>query len=212
MDVKLISWPSLGAEKLCGMAAAECYQGKNFDKSLDVALGGGHLSIAEHATFTFHITDVSRVLLAQLTRHRIASFSVQSQRYCGVTNQCVIPDTVNDHDYGRQFSAVFDAAYELYSEMVANGVPDEDARYIIPQGTTCRLMMTMNIRELRHFFSLRTCNRAQWEIRDLADEMLKQCKKVAPRLFEGAGCGCVNGHCPEGRKSCGHPRKESEWE
>lgn len=212
MDVKLISWPSLGAEKLCGMAAAECYQGKNFDKSLDVALGGGHLSIAEHATFTFHITDVSRVLLAQLTRHRIASFSVQSQRYCGVTNQCVIPDTVNDHDYGRQFSAVFDAAYELYSEMVANGVPDEDARYIVPQGTTCRLMMTMNIRELRHFFSLRTCNRAQWEIRDLADEMLKQCKKVAPRLFEGAGCGCVNGHCPEGGKSCGHPRKESEWE
>lgn len=91
--------------------------------------------------------------------------------------------------------------------MINAGVPAEDARYILPQGITTKLYMTMNARELRHFFSLRCCTRAQWEIRALADEMLRLCKEVAPALFEDAGPGCVRGKCPEGEKSCGHPRR-----
>ena len=91
---------------------------------------------------------------------------------------------------------------DLYNAMVTEGIPEEDARFIIPQGITCKLMMTANARELRHFFSLRCCNRAQWEIRELANEMLRQCKEVAPVLFADAGPGCVRGACPEGAKSC----------
>ena len=211
MNVKLLRYTP-APDELCGYAAGMCYNARSPMRALDSAMSGGHFSVLEHASFTFEIDDVSRVLLAQLTRHRLASFSVQSQRYCGVNGQCIIPQTVIDHDYDRAFSTMCDSAYELYKEMVANGVPEEDARYIIPQGVTCKLVMTMNVRELRHFFSLRTCNRAQWEIRDLADAMLRICKQTAPVLFEGAGCGCVTGHCPEGRRSCGKPRKESDWE
>ena len=211
MNVSLISYTPAAAA-LCGGAAGTCYNAKSPYRALDSAMQGGHYSVLEHASFSFEISDVSRVLLAQLTRHRLASFSVQSQRYCGANNQCVIPNTVTFGDYGREFIAMWNAAYRLYTEMVAAGIPEEDARYIIPQGSTCKLVMTMNARELRHFFALRTCNRAQWEIRELADQMLKLCKKAEPVLFEGAGCGCVNGHCPEGRRSCGKPRKESEWE
>lgn len=211
MNVQLLRY-TLNPDTIAGVAAGICYNAKSPSRALDSAMHGGHYSVLEHAVFTFAIDDVSRVLLAQLTRHRLASFSVQSQRYCGANKQCVIPNTVDEHDYVRAFSTVWDAAYSLYEEMVAAGIPEEDARYIIPQGVTCKLIMTMNARELRHFFALRTCNRAQWEIRELADEMLKLCKKAAPALFEGAGCGCVSGHCPEGRRSCGKPRHESEWE
>lgn len=211
MNVQLLRY-TLNPDTIAGVSAAICYDAKSPARALSSAMDGGHYSVLEHAVFTFAIDDVSRVLLAQLTRHRLASFSVQSQRYCGANKQCVIPETVLIHDYAREFSAMCDAAYRLYEEMVAAGIPEEDARYIIPQGTTCKLVMTMNARELRHFFSLRTCNRAQWEIRELADMLLRECKKVAPKLFEGAGCGCVNGHCPEGRRSCGKPRYESEWE
>lgn len=211
MNVKLLRYTP-APEELCGYAAGMCYNARSPMRALDSAMSGGHFSVLEHACFTFEVDDVSRVLLAQLTRHRLASFSVQSQRYCGANAQCVIPQTVIDHDYDRAFSTMWNSAYELYKEMVNAGIPEEDARYIIPQGVTCKLVMTMNVRELHHFFALRTCNRAQWEIRDLADEMLKICKKTAPVLFEGAGCGCVTGHCPEGRRSCGKPRKESDWE
>lgn len=89
--------------------------------------------------------------------------------------------------------------------MVADGVPEEDARFIIPEGIATRLMLTMNVRELRHFFSLRSCNRAQWEIRALANAMYALCYAAVPKLFEDAGPGCVRGACPEGRRSCGHP-------
>jgi thymidylate synthase (FAD) len=100
---------------------------------------------------------------------------------------------------------------ELYQKMVDAGVPCEDARYVTPQAITTNLVMTMNARELLHFFSLRTCNRAQWEIRKLADEMLKICKKVAPIIFDNAGPGCVIGKCPE-KKPCGYPRNSKDWE
>ena len=99
----------------------------------------------------------------------------------------------------------------LYQRMVDAGIPAEDARYVTPQAVPTTLIMTMNARELLHFFSLRTCNRAQWEVRHLADEMLTICKRLAPRIFGHAGPGCVTGKCPE-KKPCGHPRDNSEWE
>lgn len=205
MEVRLISCPSMSGDALCDMAAAECYQGDPCGKALRVALKNQHLSVAEHAAFTFRVTGVSRILLAQLTRHRIASYSVQSQRYCGVKPEWVIPQTIKDARYDAEYIAVCDAAYALMQEMMEHGVPAEDARYVIPQGVTCSLIMTMNARELRHFFELRCCNRAQWEIRDMACQMLNQCKIAAPKLFENAGPGCLRTGCPESKMSCGKP-------
>lgn len=170
-------------------------------------IGMGHESVLEHASFTFGVEGVSRVLLAQLTRHRLASFSVQSQRYCGANMELVIPDSMCIPELVDDIVAVRRAVEELYSKAVGFGVPEEDARYLTLQAGTTRLMVTMNVRELRHFFSLRCCRRAQWEIREMADEMLAICKQIAPALFEDAGPGCVRGHCPEGEKSCGKPRR-----
>ena len=220
MNVQLLSYTPASSD-LCGYAAGICYNAKSPSRALDGAMQGGHYSVLEHACFTFLIDGVSRALLAQLTRHRIASFSVQSQRYVSMADQFdyVIPPSivalgecaVNEYKYQMQ------RMHEWYREWQerlggASEEANEDARFVLPNAVTTKLVLTMNARELRHFFSLRTCNRAQWEIRELADEMLRLCKKTAPVLFEDAGPGCVNGHCPEGRRSCGKPRKESDWE
>lgn len=206
MKVTLVRYTA-DPEQLCGQAAALCYNGKNPLKSLKVAMDGGHESVLEHASFTFLIEDVSRVLLAQLTRHRLASFSVQSQRYCGCNLEDVtIPQSIKDKRFGGSVTLMMQKVTDLYDAMIKEGVPAEDARFLVPQGVKCRLMMTANARELRHFYSLRCCNRAQWEIRQLADEMLRLCKEVAPVLFANAGAGCVRGACPEGAKSCGKVR------
>lgn len=195
-------------EVLTGMAAALCYNGKNLDAARDRAMGSGHESVAEHCTFTFLVEGVSRVLLAQLTRHRLASYSVQSQRYCGVEPEWIVPPKIKEKGFELTYLKRCDECYDTFCDMVKCGVDDEDARYVIPQGVQCRLMVTMNVRELRHFFSLRCCNRAQWEIRALADEMLRLCREVAPVLFADAGPGCVLGNCPEGAKSCGKPKRD----
>lgn len=202
MKVSLIRH-TLSPEELVGLAAALCYDGKNIDAARKTAMSAGHESVAEHASFTFLVEGVSRVLLAQITRHRLASFSVQSQRYCGVEPEWIVPPEVKAKGFELTYLKRCDECYETFCDMVKCGVPDEDARYVIPQGVQCRLMVTMNIRELRHFFGLRCCERAQWEIRNLADEMLALCAEKAPGLFWDAGPGCVRGHCPEGAKSCG---------
>ena len=203
MDVTLIRY-TLFADKLCGEAAALCTDFKGDPiKALKGAMASGHESVCEHAAFTFYIEGVSRVLLAQLARHRIASFSVQSQRYCGCDPTDVIqPESFEDKRFTGSVKALLGKVEDLYNAMVTEGVPEEDARFIVPQGITCKLIMTMNARELRHFFALRCCNRAQWEIRELANEMLRQCKEVSPVLFADAGAGCVRGACPEGTRSC----------
>lgn len=195
-------------DELCARAAAVCYAAKDTMKSLEHALASGHDSVAEHASFTLLIEGVSRVLLAQITRHRIASFSVQSQRYCGADHGMVIPDSVAIADLVDDLVELRRKAKNAYQKAVDMGVPAEDARYFTLQGGHTKMIMTMNARELRHFFSLRCCNRAQWEIRELADEMLRLCKEAAPRLFADAGPGCVRGHCPEGKRTCGKPRRE----
>lgn len=206
MNVRLIAHTP-NPDELCARAAAVCYAAKAARKSLEHALASGHDSVAEHATFTFLIEGVSRALLAQLTRHRIASFSVQSQRYVDMSRfDFVMPPSIQAHPTLRQeFFELIDRIKSFYDAAVEEGIPKEDARFVLPNACGTQITMTMNARELRHFFSLRCCNRAQWEIRELADEMLKLCKEVAPMLFADAGPGCVRGKCPE-KRPCGNPR------
>lgn len=175
----------------------------------------GHESVLEHASFTFGIEGVSRVLLAQITRHRLASFSVQSQRYVSYEQGFgyVVPPKIEAlgeeavAEYERQM-AQLQAWYVDWQEKLGTGEgSNEDARFILPGACETRMMLTMNVRELRHFFNLRMCSRAQWEIRALAAEMHRLCLEVAPVLFADAGPACLRGTCPEGEKSCGKRAK-----
>lgn len=206
MTVELIEWPSMGAE-LAGEAAAVCTDGKHPEKSLLHSMESGHESVLEHLSYTFCIQGVSRVLLAQLTRHRIASFSVQSQRYVRMKNAEVIePESIQgSEEAGKLFEEITGRAKEAYNRLLDLGIPAEDARYLLPQGVATKLYMTMNARELRHFFALRCCTRAQWEIRDLATVMLHKCQAVTPEVFRDAGPECLRTGCREGRRSCGKP-------
>ena len=211
MKVALIT-STANAEELCGQAAAVSTNSKNPESALRHSLESGHMSILEHAVFTFKIEGLSRVALAQLTRHRLASFVVQSQRYVKLKEpEMVIPESIANSEFYVEAKGIMAEASELYRRMVEAGIPCEDARYVLPQAVETDLVMTMNARELLHFFSLRTCNRAQWEIRKVADEMLKICRQVAPVIFEKAGPGCVRGHCPE-KKACGKPKNEEREE
>lgn len=210
MKVKLIRYTP-EPDRLCGEAAAICTAADSPIRALRGALASGHESVVEHACFTFRVESVSRVLLAQFTRHRLASFSVESQRYCGIAPEWIIPLSIAAAGLKEQYISKCDEAFEFFCELLVAGVPEEDARYVIPQGVACNLIVTMNARELLHFFELRCCNRAQWEIRDLADAMTLMCKAVAPEIFKRAGCACQQGRpCPEGKRSCGHPREVLE--
>lgn len=211
MRVELISHTADPA-RLCGEAAAVCTNSVKPESSLRHSVEAGHESVLEHAVFTFRVEGLSRAALAQLTRHRLASFDVQSQRYVRIHGvDLVMPETIRSSDFYVEAGSLMKDVMNLYHRMVDAGIPAEDARYITPQAVPTVLVMTMNARELRHFFSLRCCNRAQWEIRHLADEMLTICRHVAPELFEGAGPGCVTGYCKE-KKPCGHPRERGEWD
>lgn len=207
MNVMLINCTSNG-EDLAGRAAAMCTQSANWEKSLKHSLESGHESVIEHVTFTFLIEGVSRALLAQLTRHRIGvSFSVLSQRYVDMGEMpMVIPKSIReDKELLNEFGIAMDAVKTFYRKAVERGIPKEDARYCTPQACKTSMIMTMNARELKHFFELRCCNRAQWEIRELADQMLLLCKEKCPMIFRNAGPGCVSGYCRE-KKPCAHPR------
>ena len=211
-------------EKTCALAARMCYSHADVDalkekvsaqdqaKYLDRVISSGHLSVLEHASFTFAVEGVSRVLLAQLTRHRIASFSVQSQRYVSLKDDFyyIVPPKIKAlgdeavSEYEAQMAQMH-TWYTQWQEKLGNTGEgsNEDARFVLPSACETRLTMTMNARELMHFFSLRCCNRAQWEIRRMATQMLMLCREVAPTLFKHAGPSCLNGPCPEGVKTCG---------
>lgn len=217
-------------EKTCALAARTCYSGADYDvlralvSEKDQAaflrriVASGHLSVLEHASFTFGVEGVSRALLAQLTRHRIASFSVQSQRYVSLAEGFgyIIPPRIRAlgadavSEFERQM-ALMQQWYVDWQEKLGSGEgANEDARFVLPNACETHITLTMNARELLHFFSLRCCNRAQWEIRALAREMLRQCKQAAPVIFESAGPGCVSGPCPEGSRSCGQAAQMRE--
>ena len=171
----------------------------------------GHESVLEHVSFTFGVEGVSRVLLAQLTRHRIASFSVQSQRYVSYENGFgyIIPDSITalGEEAVNKFRDQMNTMEKWYADwqkLLGKGEKsNEDARFVLPNACETRIILTMNVRELRHFFSLRMCSRAQWEIRKMAEEMFRLCFETAPALFMNAGPACLRGKCPEGEKSCG---------
>ena len=166
----------------------------------------GHFSTLEHVSFTFAIEGVSRVLTHQLVRHRIASYSQQSQRYVQEHNFAnIMPPSISARPEAKaKFEAINKEIQRLYTEWTEMGIPAEDARYILPNAAETKIVVTMNARALHHFFELRCCSRAQWEIRALAEKMLLEVKKIAPALFENAGPTCVTqGICHEGAMSCG---------
>ena len=167
----------------------------------------GHESPLEHCAFTFGIEGVSRTLLAQLTRHRIASYSVKSQRYVKEDwFEYVTPNSIEEDDMlFLEYIRLMKDIQEFYNSAIKRGIPAEDARYALPNACSTQLIMTFNIRSLLNFFELRCCNRAQWEIRKMADMMLDICKEIAPNIFAKAGASCVRGKCKEGKMSCGQP-------
>ena len=214
---------TLSPEEVVALGARLCYSKARVDDLLDKVeakdqtefvhkiMSMGHDSVLEHASFTFGIEGVSRTLLAQITRHRVASFSVQSQRYVSYEKGFgyIVPPKIEalGADAVAEFERQMDTMHQWYvqwQEKLGTGEGgNEDARFVLPGACETRMMVTMNVRELRHFFSLRMCSRAQWEIRALAAEMHRLCMEVAPTLFENAGPGCLRGACPEGEKTCG---------
>lgn len=175
---------------------------------LGTIMESGHFSTLEHASYTYAVDGVSRALTHQLVRHRIASFNQQSQRYVKFSDDIAVvkPDTVAaDETASRVFDEAIATAQEAYRALIAAGIPAEDARYLLPNAAESKIVITMNVRELLHFFSLRCCNRAQWEIRDMAHRMLELARPTAPFVFADAGAPCVRGACPEGKMSCKNP-------
>jgi thymidylate synthase (FAD) len=173
----------------------------------------GHMSPVEHASFTFVVEGISRACSHQLVRHRLASYSQQSQRYVGEEEfDYLIPPSISED---TELRSLFEDTMEnirkayvfLAQKLVENGstteAAREDARFVLPNATETKIMVTMNARELIHFFSQRLCNRAQWEIRAMALAMLKLVKPIAPTIFRNAGPPCVRGKCPEGTRTCG---------
>ncbi len=247
MKVTLITHTPI-PEKVVASSAKLCYSSATIDTLMDglteeksaafvdMLSEIGHESPIEHASFTFGVEGVSRSLLAQLTRHRMASYSVQSQRY--------VREKMFDYVLPPEIEAIPEAAEEYrkameedqahydrltailkekhLKEMLANGMDEkeanraaekkaiEDARFVLPNACATKLIMTMNARSLMNFFHHRCCNRAQWEIRELAEEMYKLCVEAAPHLFRKAGPKCVNGACPEGKMTCGKAKEVRE--
>jgi thymidylate synthase (FAD) len=199
------------AARLCYSAVAidelkQKLSGADIRVFLDKIMSLGHQSVLEHASFTFGIEGISRVTSHQLVRHRVASYSQQSQRYVSHKERfsAVIPPSIaGQPDMLARFEAQLTALHQAYAEMVEAGIPAEDARYILPNATETKIMVTMNARELLHFFGVRCCERAQWEIREMALEMLKLVKPIASTIFKDAGPGCLTAPCPEGTLTCG---------
>jgi len=181
----------------------------------------GHHSALEHASFTFAVDGISRACSHQLVRHRVASYSQQSQRYVRFASDkgFIMPPKIAANAEARAvFLEAMENARRSYEKLVELGLAEgrtnesvcEDARFVLPNAAETKIVVTMNARELRHFFSLRCCRRAQWEINRLAWTMRQLVLSVAPLLFEGTGPGCMTGGCPEGRMTCGQPWTEEE--
>jgi thymidylate synthase (FAD) len=211
-------------EQTVALAARLCYsdsaigeleekvKGLSIERFLGKILKMGHLSVLEHASFTFGVDGISRVTSHQLVRHRLASYSQQSQRYVKFSApEYVVPETIGrDEERRRRYTDAIDGIFSLYKDFLDAGIPAEDARFLLPNAACTRIILTMNARELLHFFRLRCCERAQWEIREMATEMLVLAKKKAPFIFRTSGPACVTGPCSEGEMTCGRPAEIRE--
>ena len=205
-------------EKLVAAAARLCYSSKevseimdNFtdekiEKFINKLVSLGHESPLEHVSFTFGIEGISRACSHQLVRHRIASYSQKSQRYVKESNfDYVIPPSLEHPADIMYYKHMMWNINEFYKDLIAMGLEPEDARMVLPNACCTSIIVTMNVRSLLNFFKHRDCNRAQWEIRAVAREMMKICKDIAPKLFSKAGASCRYGKCSEGSMSCGEP-------
>ncbi len=213
-------------DQLCAQAALVSKWPKGYSEFKDLwndgtdlqhlkdALEKGHVSVTEHACFTFSLEGISRSCSHQLVRHRIASYTQQSQRYVPLEDQdtFVIPESLQKNPEAQKlYKKALKEQFQTYRTLVNLGIPNEDARFILPNATRTNIMVTMNGRELLHFFALRCCERTQWELREVAWEMLSIVKKVAPLLFSNGGPSCVQkGYCPEGDLSCGKLKEMKE--
>ncbi len=213
INVKLINSTS-NPESLVTAAANICYEKREDFENIDVlsnpkliknVIKMGHLSILEHVSFTFLITGMSRACSHQLVRHRLASFSQRSQRYIDEADfDYVVPDSIKQNKaVSADFTKLMQQISAFYKTLLSSETPKEDARYILPNAAATSLIVTMNARELTHFITLRTCLRAQWEIRKIADKMLALASEKAGVIFENAGPVCVRGECTEGKLTCG---------
>ena len=240
MNVELLQY-NPDCEKIVAAAAKLCYSSSPIDgilddldeekteKFLNRLMSMGHESPTEHVYFTFGIEGVSRSLLAQITRHRIASYSVKSQRYVkeGQFEYVTPPEIQQDEQAKKIYIKTMEMEQQAYNELtdilqekhyktfISEGIDEkkaksmaekkaiEDARYVLPNSCSTTLMMTFNARSLYNFFEHRCCERAQWEIREMANQMLSLVKEVAPVLFKKSGPPCLKGSCPEGKMSCG---------
>ncbi|HOJ48818.1 MAG TPA: FAD-dependent thymidylate synthase [Bacillota bacterium] len=240
MKVEILSYTPNG-DKLIAAAAKLCYSASEIDTIMDgltpektesflnMLTSFGHESPFEHVSITFGIEGVSRAVLAQITRHRIASFSVQSQRYVNKENfTYIVPPAISENPEAlAEFTAAMEEDRAHYvklakilteshkAKLIAEGMDEkaaekaaqkaafEDARSVLPNACDTKIIMTMNVRSLYNFFRLRCCNRAQWEIRALATEMLRLCRGLYPTLFQYAGPSCLKGPCSEGSMTCG---------
>ncbi|SHK75957.1 thymidylate synthase (FAD) [Clostridium cavendishii DSM 21758] len=239
MKVKLLQY-TREPEKIIAAAAKLCYSSvgvedimenlteENTSKFLNMLMSLGHESPIEHVSFTFCVEGVSRSLTHQLVRHRIASFSQQSQRYVKLNQfEYIVPPAIKENEEAKAlFIKSMEESQKAYDEItnklkdgyvksgldtkVAEKKAIEDARYVFPNACETKVIFTMNARSLMNFFHHRCCDRAQWEIRDMAKLMVKEVKKVAPTLFKYAGPNCVNGVCPEGKMSCGKMKEMRE--
>ena len=246
MKVKIIAYTP-NPEEVVASAAKLCYSKVGVDeiqenlteegieKFVSMLSAIGHHSPLEHCTFTFAVEGISRACSHQLVRHRIASYSQQSQRYVKLDKfDYIIPTAIENNEFAKDIflnameqdkKAYNGIVEELMNEYIASSgytlasIPKseynkleklaiEDARYVFPNACETKIVFTMNVRTLMNFFTHRCCDRAQWEIRDLANEMLIQVKEIAPTLFKKAGASCVRGKCPEGSMSCGNPKKD----
>lgn len=225
MKVELIKYTK-DPERIIAAAAKSCYSkltseelyntmsDEQVTKMVTHLLTAAHSSPIEHATFTYSISGVSRALTHQLVRHRLANYSHESMRYVNFSDvKFTLPPSilVNANNQAGKPTAkdVYINACKMlnsvYTYLVEEcKVPKEDARYLLPNASQSNITVTMNAAELMHFFNLRCCTRAQWEIRNMANLMLEEAKKVAPVLFSKAGATCdARGYCSEGSQSCG---------
>ena len=247
MKVQLIAYTP-DPEKVVAAAAKLCYSHVGIDELMEgltpekttefvkMLATMGHESPTEHVSFTFAIEGVSRSLLAQITRHRIASYSVQSQRYVRMEDfDYVLPPEIEKDPAAtaayREMMAQQAKSYEKLAAILkenhkqecmnagddektaarkAEKLAIEDARFVLPNACDTKMIVTMNARSLNNFFAHRCCNRAQWEIRELAAQMLALVYRVSPALFAAAGPACCHGPCPEGRMTCGQAAEMRE--
>ncbi|MGN8913224.1 FAD-dependent thymidylate synthase [Anaerofustis butyriciformans] len=235
--------------KTVAMAAKLCYSkvgvedisekisNEDAEKFVKMLMGFSHMSPLEHISFSFAIEGVSRTLTHQLVRHRIASYSQQSQRYVDENefDYIIPPQIEKDEEALKVFEesmSMIQSSYEKLRDVLTKNVTkqimdedgleesearkkavklaNEDARFVLPGACETKIITTMNARQLLHFFEERTCVRAQWEIRELATQMLKLVKEVCPVIFDNAGPGCVKGGCPEGKMTCGKAKEIRE--